>query len=346
MVVSESVAVLGAGSWGTALALSARLTGHQTRLWARRNELAREINQGKNQRYLPGVELPRGLRASDSLAECVRGASVLVLAVPSKAVAELCERLEEEELAEESLIVCVAKGLEETTGRRMSEVMRQTLDLSPARQMTLLGPSHAEEVARQLPTAVVLSGGESAHARRVQEALSTAWLRIYTNDDQVGTEYAGALKNILAIAAGMCDGLNLGDNTKGALLTRGLAEIARLGVALGGLAETFYGLSGVGDVITTCLSRHSRNRALGERIARGESLASAMAAIEQTVEGVATVRTAVALADEHEIKMPISRQVLAVLDEGRDPSQALDELMGRALRSEREIASAKRRWQQ
>jgi glycerol-3-phosphate dehydrogenase (NAD(P)+) len=209
--------------------------------------------------------------------------------------------------------------------------------------MTLLGPSHAEEVARQLPTAVVLSGGEAPRAARVQGALSTNWLRIYTNDDQIGTEYAAALKNILAIAAGMCDGLGLGDNTKGALLTRGLAEISRLGVALGGRAETFYGLSGVGDVITTCLSHHSRNRALGERVAKGESLAAALAAIDQTVEGVATVRTTVALAEENGIKMPISRQVLAVLDEAKDPSHAIDELMGRALRSEREVASAKRR---
>ncbi len=343
MVVNESIAVLGAGSWGTALALSADAAGHETRLWARRQELVRELRDGTNQRYLPGIRLSRALRVSNSLEKSIRGASVIVLAVPASCVAELCTRLCEGQLEESAVVVCVAKGLEEKTGRRMSQVMAETLAVNTARQMTLLGPSHAEEVARQLPTAVVLSGGEAQRAQRVQEALSTNWLRIYTNDDQVGTEYAAALKNILAIAAGMCDGLGLGDNTKGALLTRGLAEIARLGVALGGRTETFYGLSGVGDVITTCLSHHSRNRALGERVAKGESLQSALTAIAQTVEGVATVRTTVALAEKHEIKMPISRQVLAVLDEGKDPSQAIEELMGRALRSEREIASAKRR---
>ncbi len=343
MVVNESIAVLGAGSWGTALALSADAAGHETRLWARRQELVRELSEGSNQKYLPGIQLSRTLKASDSLQESVRGVRVIVLAVPASSVAQLCERLCECQLEEAAVVVCAAKGLEEKTGRRMSQVMAETLPLSTQRQMTLLGPSHAEEVARQLPTAVVLSGGEAERAKRVQEALSTNWLRIYTNDDQAGTEYAAALKNILAIAAGMCDGLGLGDNTKGALLTRGLAEISRLGVALGGRSETFYGLSGVGDVITTCLSRHSRNRALGERVARGESLGSAMDAIGQTVEGVSTVRTTVALAEKHQVKMPISRQVLAVLDEGKDPSRAIDELMGRALRSEREIASAKRR---
>jgi glycerol-3-phosphate dehydrogenase (NAD(P)+) len=295
--------------------------------------VAAEIRSGTNSRYLPGIVLP-DLAATADLDAALDGARVVVLAVPCRAVRSLCETLARRDPAP-PVVVCAAKGLERESGLRMSEVLAQALP-PRCRPLVLLGPSHAEEVALRMPTAVVLGGGSGAEAALVQEALSTPWLRIYTNDDLPGVEYAGALKNVLAIAAGICDGLGLGDNTKGALLTRGLAEIARLGSSLGARRETFFGLAGVGDVITTCLSRHSRNRALGERVGRGESFAAALEAIGQVVEGAETVRTVSRLAQRHGIPVPISEQVEQVLFAGRDPHAAIDELMGRALRSEEE----------
>jgi glycerol-3-phosphate dehydrogenase (NAD(P)+) len=334
--LSGRVSVLGAGSWGTALAVSAWGAGLPVSLWTRRTSHAAELEKGHNARYLPGVEIPEGLLVTSDLARAVGDSALLVLAVPSHAVGTLCQDLRAC-IGDRALpVVCAAKGLERGTGRRMSEVMVDELSQGLDYQMVLLGPSHAEEVAERMPTAIVLSGGEPELAEAVQEALSTPWLRIYTNEDLVGTEYASALKNVLAIAAGICDGLGLGDNTKGALLTRGLAEIARLGVFLGAQRETFYGLSGVGDVITTCLSHHSRNRAFGERIGRGEGVEEALVAIDQVVEGVDTARTVVELARRHQVPMPISDEVTAVIDRRRDPRQAIEDLMGRALRSEHE----------
>ena len=337
------LSILGAGSWGTALAVSAALAGHRVRLWARRVELADEIRAGSNHRYLPGVPIPPGIEATSRVEEALADASLIILAVPSSAVGEMCGELMKRGVGSDLSVVCVAKGLERGTGRRMSEIMAESLKDSGVERMVLLGPSHAEEVARKMPTAVVLSGGDAAHADLVQRELSTAWFRIYTNDDLVGVETAGALKNILAIATGICDGIGLGDNTKGALLTRGVAEIARLGVEMGGRHETFFGLAGIGDVITTCLSRHSRNRAFGERIGGGETTADALVAIGQVVEGVETLRSAVQLARRHSIEMPISEQVLAVVNGDRDPREAIEELMGRALKAEREFESPSRR---
>jgi glycerol-3-phosphate dehydrogenase (NAD(P)+) len=337
------IAVLGAGSWGTALALHWARDGHPVRLWARRPELAAAIRQGTNARYLPGVEVPPSVVTQHDLDAAVESVDVLVIAVPSAAVAELCEALGARfGTGPMPPIVCAAKGLEQSTRRRMSEILHDVLGAEAARATVLLGPSHAEEVARGLPTAIVLAGADAGLRRRLQEQLASASLRIYTNDDLVGVESAAALKNILAIAAGICDGLDLGDNVKGALLTRGLAEIARLGVAMGARRETFFGLSGIGDVITTCLSRHSRNRALGELVGRGRSLEASLEAIDQVVEGVATTRTVAALARHHRVAMPISHEVERVLFKGKDPSTAIHELMTRDLKSEQESDAAAR----
>ncbi len=343
MVLSAPIAVIGAGSWGTALALSAAQGGHAVRLWARRAELVEELREGRNEHYLPGMAIPTAIRATSDLREAIDGASLILLAVPSAAVASMCRELRKEGGIGRASVVCVAKGLERGSGRRMSEVMEEELPEASGRRLVLLGPSHAEEVAQRMPTAVILSGGDREHAEEVQTALSTPWLRIYTNDDLIGVEYAGALKNILAIATGICDGIGLGDNTKGALLTRGMAEIARLGVEMGGQRETFFGLAGIGDVITTCLSRHSRNRAFGERVGRGEGTEEALRAVGQVVEGVQTLRTAVELARRHRVEMPISEQVLAVVDGGKDPREAIEELMGRQLKAEGEEGNAARR---
>lgn len=331
MVSGGPIAVVGAGSWGSALAHSFRQGGQRTTLWARRPEQVEELRRGENPRYLPGVELG-DVGATGSLEEALAGDGPVLLAVPSAAVAGSCSRIRELSAAPRP-VVCAAKGLEAGSGRRLSQVMADALGPGwPG--LVLLGPSHAEEVARGMPTAIVLAGADATLRGELQERFSGPALRVYTNEDLAGVEYAAALKNVLAIAAGICDGLGLGDNTKGALLTRGLAEIARLGTALGGQRDTFYGLAGVGDVITTCLSRHSRNRALGEELGRGQSLDAAVATVGQVAEGVGTTRTVVELARRHGQAVPISQKVGEVLFGGLDPARAIDELMARRLKAE------------
>jgi glycerol-3-phosphate dehydrogenase (NAD(P)+) len=336
MIGEGRTAVLGAGSWGTALALTAAQSRHRVRLWARRRDLVEEIKGGASSRYLPGVPLGSELCPTADLDLALGDAALVVLAVPSGVVAEVCAALRARPRALALPVVCAAKGLEPGTGRRMSQVMAEVLRTATERHAVLVGPSHAEEVARRIPTAVVLGGGDAQLRAALQERLAAPFFRVYTNDDLVGLELAAAVKNVLAIAAGICDGLGLGDNTKGALLTRGVAEIARLGVASGARRETFFGLAGIGDVITTCLSRHSRNRRLGERIGAGATLCEALAAMTQVAEGVETARTVSMLARAAGVSMPICDQVAAVLFGGQSPGAAIEELMGRALRSEHE----------
>jgi glycerol-3-phosphate dehydrogenase (NAD(P)+) len=332
--VAQAVSVLGAGSWGSALALHALRCGHAVSLWTRREDLAQELRAGRNERYLPGVEIPKHIRVETSLEAALEGAQLILLAVPSMAVGELCISIRTLGARKNAAVIGTAKGLERTTGRRLSEVMHDALG-EGSRHAQLLGPSHAEEVARGLVTAIVLAG-DPALCAELQPFLSSKRFRVYTNEDLAGVEYSAALKNVLAIAAGICDGLGLGDNARGALLTRGIAEIARLGVRLGGKPQTFYGLAGMGDVITTCLSRYSRNRNLGERLGRGEDPAGAQRAIGQVVEGVATTETALELSRRHDVAMPISEAVGSVLFDGVAPREAIESLMQRELRSELE----------
>ncbi len=332
--MSERVqlAVLGAGAWGTALAISLARAGRSLRLHARSPARRQALRRGDPGPALAGARLPAGISVADSVAEAVSGAEVVLLAVPAAATASMVQTLRPA-LDRSAGVVLLAKGFERGTGRRLSAVAAEQLR-APERVLVLLGPSHAEEVAADLPTAIVLAGGDAERRRAVQHALSHARLRVYTNEDLRGVEIAAALKNVLAIATGICDGLGLGDNTKGALVTRGLAEISRLGVALGGRLETFYGLSGVGDVVTTCLSRHSRNRALGERVGRGEAVVEAVRAIGQVVEGVETTRTVLRLAEREGVSVPISTEVGRVLFEGADPRDAMERLMLRGLKDE------------
>ena len=327
------VVVLGGGSWSTALAASIRRGGHEVRLWARRPEIAAEIAAGSNVQYLPGCELPAGIQASSDLAASVAGTRAIVVGLPAAATWEIVSAAREHAHPDAAWVL-LAKGLERHTGRRLSEVAAEALGSDGRRVFVLLGPSHAEEVARAMPTAVVLAGADTPDRARLQQELSGPALRIYTNDDQPGVELAAALKNVLAIAAGMGDGIGLGDNGKGALLTRGVAELSRLGITLGGRRDTFFGLAGVGDIVTTCLSRHSRNRALGERIARGETLEQALASIGQVVEGVDTTRTVVELADARNLAVPIARAVASVLFGSTAPAVAMRELMTRSLKGE------------
>ena len=322
--------VLGGGAWGTALAAQAVRAGLDTRLWVRSRALASGIvERRENPGYLPGIELPAGLRATASLADAAADAEALVIAVPSEYCRELYRQLAG--IAPKSaLLVSATKGLESDTLLRMSEVAALE---APGRALAVIsGPSFALEVAKQLPTAVVVASADHAVAERVQRALATRSFRVYSSEDVVGVELAGAVKNVIAIAAGIVDGLGYGTNTVAALVTRGLAEISRLAVALGGRPDTLSGLAGLGDLVLTCTGALSRNRTVGQRLGRGQSLGEAGAGLHP--EGVRTTLATAALAERHGIDMPIVRQMRAVLYEGKPAREALEELMLRSLKRE------------
>ncbi len=331
--------IVGGGGWGTTLAILLDSRGHETRLWVYETEEAERMRRTReNETYLPGVPIPERVVITTSRADAVEDAELVVLATPSRVLREIATRLLEEAAAAVSgarVVVIGSKGLEPKSFLRMSEVLEQVLPTPTHKGIVVLtGPSHAEEVSRRVPTAVVAASRNAGAASLVQEALSTEWFRVYTNDDVIGVEIAAALKNVVAIAAGICDGLGFGDSTKGALLTRGLVEMARLGEALGARAATFSGLAGMGDLIATAMSRHSRNRRLGEAIGKGMTLDEALAASRMVVEGVGTAHAAVDLARRHGVELPIAEQVRAILYEGKSARMAIRELLTRDLKSE------------
>ncbi len=327
----ERAAVVGAGAWGTALAAHLVRAGHPVTLWALEPEVVQEIaSAGRNSLFLPGVELPPQLRATGDLAACVDGASLVIVATPSEFSRATYQRLRES-LPQEAVVLSATKGLEIDTLRRMTEVAAEAL---PGHTIAAIsGPSFALEVAREQPTAVVVACREDGVADDLQRALSTRRFRIYSSRDLVGVELGGALKNVIAIAAGVVDGLGYGHNTVAALLTRGLAEITRLAVALGGRAETLAGLAGLGDLVLTATGDLSRNRRVGQALGAGKSVAEALAS-RSVAEGVRTTLAACALADRTGVDMPIARQMKAVLHEGKTPREAVDELMLRTLKRE------------
>jgi glycerol-3-phosphate dehydrogenase (NAD(P)+) len=323
-----TVQVIGGGSWGLALARLLAGNGHDVRLWCREEDGPDELRDTRlSPNYLPGVRLPEQVDISRDVRPDV---DMAVLAVPSHAMRAVTEM---HPIAPKTIRVSVAKGIENESLLRMSEVIRATSGACPV--VALSGPSHAEEVARDLPASVVVAAPDQAVCTDVQEAFMGKSFRVYTSPDLVGVELGGALKNVVAIAAGVCDGFGLGDNAKAALITRGLAEIARLGTAMGGDPLTFAGLSGMGDLIVTCASRHSRNRAVGEQIAAGKTLGEITAGTPMVAEGVRTTRSAVALAQRHGIEMPITEQIHRVLFEGIDPRAAVAALMLREAKPER-----------
>ena len=327
----ENVAVIGDGAWGTALGMVLVERGASVTQWSVSPEYAQLMQRTRsNPRYLPGVRLPSGLTVT-SKPEGLGGADLVVCAVPSRYLREVGRRLVAH-LGHHQPLVSATKGLEHPTHKRATEIVRETLGERPL--AVLSGPSHAEEVARRLPTAVVSASRDRGLALRVQDLFTTDRFRVYTSADPVGVELGGALKNVLAIAGGMVDGLELGDNAKAALLTRGQAEMVRLGVRLGGRPETFGGLSGIGDLVVTCMSRHGRNRLVGERLGRGDSLERVLADIPGVPEGVETCKAVVALAEQHAVEVPISREVHAVLFDGKDPRRAVDDLMTRSQKEE------------
>jgi glycerol-3-phosphate dehydrogenase (NAD(P)+) len=333
----RKMAILGAGSWGTAMAVWLAGRGHPVTLWGHdRQHIGRMRETRRNDRYLPGVPLPPGIVPVEDLAD-VAGADLVIFVAPSKALGGVAEQLRGVDLAPEAALLSCTKGLELGSGRRMSEVLAEHW---PEHGIAVLsGPSHAEEVARDSPTAVVLGAADAKLGARLQSLFNAAALRVYTSDDVAGIELGGALKNIYAIAAGLSDGLGLGDNAKAALVTRCLAELVRLGTKLGGRRETFQGLSGVGDLMVTCFSRHSRNRMVGERLGRGESLQAITDSMCMVAEGVPTVRSAFAIARSMEVETPVLDQVNAILYGGLSPAEALRGLFLRDPRRESDAAA-------
>ena len=331
--MSTTITVLGVGSWGTALALLLARNGHMVRLWGHDpDELAPLSRDRENRRYLPGIPFPDALTVGVDLAAALAGVDLALTVVPSHAYRATLERMRPH-LPATAGLAWATKGLEPGSGLFLHEVTAQVLGRAwPA--AVISGPSFAGEVAQGLPTAVTVAACEVDHARRVATVLHGSNLRAYTSTDVIGVELGGAIKNVLAIAAGIADGLGFGANTRAALITRGLAEMVRLGLAVGGQRETFMGLAGAGDLVLTCTDDQSRNRRFGLAIGRGETVEAALAAIGQVVEGAATAREALLLARRLRVEMPITEQVDRVLHHGQNPRQAVEILLARNLKPE------------
>lgn len=334
---SERVAVLGAGSWGTALANVLAWNGHPTRLWAYEAAVAQDVRTNhRNEKYLPDVTLERGLEATADMAEALQDASVVVSVSPSHVVRPVMEEARNHLRSSRPLLVSASKGIEIHTDLRMSEVLSEVLGPESAGNCVVLsGPSFAVELARRLPTAVTLASRDAVSAERVQGLFQNEHFRLYTQSDLVGTELGGALKNVIALAAGISDGLGLGTNARAALMTRGLAEIGRLAERLGGEGATLAGLAGVGDLILTCTGDLSRNRRVGLAVGRGEKLDDVLAGMTAVAEGVRTTEAARDLASRHGVEMPIVGAVYSILYENVDPRRALALLMSRQPKPER-----------
>ncbi len=326
-----NISVLGAGSWGLTLAVLLDENGHRISLWEKFEDNADEIRRTReSKRYLPGIRIPETIPIHTDMAAALEDAELILFVVPSHVTRETAREAARHLPHDTDIhIVNAAKGLEEITLERMSEVLSDELPVDRRQILTISGPSHAEEVSRKMPTSVVVAGTDPARAKMIQEVFFSPYFRVYTNEDIIGVETAVALKNVVAIAAGVCDGLGYGDNTKAALLTRGLVEITRLGVALGACKETFFGLAGIGDLIATSLSRHSRNRYVGEKIGQGMALDDVLNGMVMVAEGVRTTRAAVELARKLDVEMPITSSVYNVLFSGFDPAEAIDLLMNR-----------------
>ena len=328
---AEGVVVVGGGSWGTTIALLLAAKGPAT-LWVRSAELAEQLMATReNRRYLPGIALPATLRATSSLDDAVAHATVVLVAVPSHGFRAVLEAMEPV-LPARAAVVSLTKGIEAGTSRRMSEIVEEVLPGRTAGVLT--GPNLSHEIAAGHPAATLVACHDEQVARRVQEALHCSTFRVYTGIDVVGCEIAAASKNVIAIAAGVCDGLGFGGNTRAVLVTRGLAEQVRLGLALGGHAFTFGGLAGVGDLVATCTSVQSRNRWVGVELGRGRRLDDVVSEMHMVAEGVRTARPLVALAQAHGVEMPIAAQVAALLAGETSPAEALEALMERPPRPE------------
>ncbi|MGO4544228.1 NAD(P)H-dependent glycerol-3-phosphate dehydrogenase [Paenibacillus sp. 2TAB23] len=326
---SKFAAVLVAGSWGTALASVLACNGYQVKLWTRSAEQAEDINQNRmNSKFLPGVKLPARIHATTDMEFALQHAELALFVAPSGAMREVAKQAAVH-LSDDTLVVHATKGFETTSLKRMTTVLSEELGRSQEQLVVLSGPSHAEEVILKQPTTVVVASASMVSAEKAQDALMNTDFRVYTNPDVVGVEVAGAIKNIIALGAGLTDGLQFGDNAKAALLTRGLAEISRLGTAMGASPLTFAGLAGVGDLVVTCTSKHSRNWRAGYMLADGTPLEDVLSKMGMVVEGVKTTRAAYDLAKEYDVEMPITFQLYEVLFANKSPRTAVEHLMGR-----------------
>ncbi|WP_058046447.1 NAD(P)H-dependent glycerol-3-phosphate dehydrogenase [Streptomyces roseifaciens] len=328
-------AVYGTGSWGTAFAMVLADAGCEVTMWGRRAALVEAVNTTRtNPDYLPGVELPRSVRATTDPAEAARGAEFTILAVPSQTLrGNLAEWAPL--LPADTVLVSLMKGVELGTAKRMSEVIEEVAKVPAGQVAVLTGPNLAKEIAARQPAAAVVACRDESVAKRLQAACHTAYFRPYTNTDVVGCELGGAVKNVIALAVGIADGMGLGDNAKASLITRGLAETTRLGLAMGADAHTFAGLAGMGDLVATCASPLSRNRTFGASLGRGMTLAETIAVTKQTAEGVKSCESVLDLARRHGVDMPITETVVEIVHEGKPPLVALKELMSRSAKAER-----------
>lgn len=330
----RNVTIIGDGGWGTTLALLLNKNGVSVKLWGVFPEYIELMKSKKeNVKFLPGIKLPSDISLTTDISEAVREADMLILAVPSQHMRDVASRLKALKAGfTDKTFVSVSKGIENKTLMRMSEVIREVL--GPVRIGALSGPTISYEVARGLPTTVVAAADDENVAKEIQDLFMADNFRVYTNNDITGVELGGSLKNVIAIAAGISDGLGFGVNTKSGLLVRGIVEIARLGVAMGARQETFYGISGLGDLMTTCVSSHGRNRWFGEEVGKGKKPREILKAIEMVVEGVGTAESCHELRRKYNVEMPISEQIYAVIYEGKDPKTAVRDLMTRERKAE------------
>ena len=331
--MSKEIAVVGCGGWGTALSIVLAHNGYGVRMWSHSEIEVKNVNEFReNKRFLKGVKLPESITVSTDFKYVLEGMDFIVLANPSQFQREVLLKAKDY-IDPSAIIVNVAKGIENNTLLRMSQMIKEAIP-ECNNIATLSGPSHAEEVGRRIPTVVVVASENRGILPIIQSTFMNEYFRVYTNEDIVGVELGGSLKNIIALAAGICDGLGFGDNTKGALLTRGLAEMTRLGMKLGAKKETFSGISGMGDLITTCMSKHSRNRFVGEQIGRGKKLKEIIEEMVMVVEGVKTTKSAYELGKKAGVELPITVEVYKVLFEDKSPLVAVKDLMLREAKSE------------
>ena len=331
------ISVLGAGGWGTTLAILLHYNGHDVTLWEYKNNYAKVLDRTReNKLYLPGIKIPAELVITHSLSESCKNQHMIVIAVPTQFIRSVLSELKATNF-KDTTFVSVSKGIEIGTLMTVSQIIKDELkSISPSQIGVLSGPSHAEEVSKKIPTAVVASSKDEFTAKQIQSAFITSYFRVYSTTDILGVEYGGALKNVIAVGAGIIDGAGFGDNTKAAIMTRGIAEISRLGIALGTRAETFSGLSGMGDLIVTCMSKHSRNRYVGEQIGKGKKLKDVLKSMQMVAEGVQTCKSVHELSIKHKVPTPIANAVYSILFEERDPIKVTYELMTRDMKAEKE----------
>jgi len=331
------ISVLGAGSWGTALAIILSNNGHDVTLWEYKKEYVKGlIKHHENKIFLPGISIPQEITITHSLEQASTNQHMIVIAIPTQFVRSVLKKMKKYSFLN-TTFVSVAKGIEKGTLVTVDQIISEELNIDDDNIAVLSGPSHAEEVSRKIPTAVVAASRNIDTAKDVQAAFMTSYFRVYSTTDIVGVELGGALKNVIAIGAGIIDGAKFGDNTKAAIMTRGIAEISRLGIQLGARPETFSGLSGMGDLIVTCMSKHSRNRYVGEQIGMGKKLPDVLKSMKMVAEGVETCKSVHELAAKHQIEVPIATAVYNILFNERDPIKVTYELMSRGMKAELEF---------